>query len=141
MTVVVLVATLIVMALAALYATKISTEGKLPLVAVPREAFVNRWGVYVDDADKTIPICVYTDPREDDKRRTNLFMRSLAYLVECPWCSGFWWGWVFALAVPVTVLPVWLVAVFLAGAVGVLSEAVSLVAEGSTRLQILNKQK
>lgn len=129
------------MAVAALYATKISTEGKLALISVPREWFVERWGVYVDDADKTMPICRTTRPREDDKRRTNLFMRSLAYLVECPWCSGFWWGWVFALAVPVASLPLWLVALALAGTVGILSEAVSLVAEGSTRLQILNKQK
>lgn len=135
------VVTLIVMALAAFYATKTSTEGKLPFIAAPREWFVERWGVYVDDADKTMPICRTTDPREDDKRRTNLVMRSLAYLVECPWCSGFWWGWVIALLVPVAGIPVWLVAFALAACVGVLSEIVSLAAEGSTRLQHLNKNK
>lgn len=140
MTVVVLVVTLIMMAVAAFYATKISTEGKFPLIAIPREWFVNRWGVYVDDADKTMPICVYADPRPDDKRRTNLFMRSLAYLVECPWCSGFWWGWVVALLATPAGIPVWLAALALAGMVGILSEAVTLIAEGSTRLQNLNKK-
>lgn len=139
---VVVVVTLITMALAAFYATKTSTEGKLPLIAAPREWFVERWGVYADDADKTMPICRTTDPREDDKRRTNLVMRTLAYGLECPWCSGFWWSCVVALITPLPpLLPVWLVAFALAAVVGILSETVSLVAEGSTRLQHLNKQK
>lgn len=137
----VVVVTLIMMALAAFYATKISTEGKLALIAEPRARLVERWGVYVDDADKTMPICVFTDPRVDDKRRTNLFMRSLAYLVECPWCSGFWWAWGIALLATPVGVPVWLAALATAGAVGILSELVSLIADGSTRLQLLNKQK
>lgn len=132
------------MALAAFYATKISTEGKLALVSVPRDAFVSRWGVFADEPDKTMPICVWdavlnrNDP--DDKRRTNLLMRSLAYLVECPWCSGFWWAWVAALAVPVPGVPLALVALGLAGAVGVLSECTATVAAVSTHLQTLDKK-
>lgn len=86
------VVTLIVMALAAVYVTRFFTQGKFPLVEMPREAFVRRWGVYVDEPDKTMPICRTTDPRDDDKRRTNLAMRSLAYLAECDWCQGFWWS-------------------------------------------------
>lgn len=142
MTVVVAAVTLIVMALAAFYVTKISTEGKIALIDKPRTWLVERWGVYVDDADKTMPICRFTDPREDDKRRTNLFMRSLAYLVVCPWCSGFWWSLALALLVPVPLVPAWLAALAIAGTVGILSESVAL-ADKATDLAVAmtNKQK
>lgn len=120
------------MAFAAFFATKISTEGKLPLVAVPREWFVSRWGVYADEPDKTMPICAWNRP--DDKRRTNLVMRSLAYLAECPWCSGFWWSLLIAALVPVGI-PVLLVTAGLAGAVGIFSEVTALV-DKSTNLAV-----
>lgn len=70
--------------------TRLITRDKLPLIALPREKFVERWGVYEDEPDKTIPIGVRD--RMQDGRRTNLFMRSLAYLWECDWCMSIWVG-------------------------------------------------
>lgn len=68
--------------------TRLITRDKLPLIALPRDKFVERWGVYEDETDKSIPIGVRD--RIQDGRRTNLFMRSLAYLWECDWCMGIW---------------------------------------------------
>lgn len=70
--------------------TRLITRDKLPLIALPRDKFVERWGVYEDEPDKTIPIGVRD--RLLDGRRTNLFMRSLAYLWECDWCMSIWIG-------------------------------------------------
>lgn len=70
--------------------TRLITRDKLPLIALPRDKFVERWGVYEDEPDKTIPIGVRD--RIQDGRRTNLFMRSLAYLWECDWCMSIWVG-------------------------------------------------
>lgn len=65
--------------------TRFITRDKFPLMCVPRDAFVERWGVYVDA------------PKEERKvsingRDTNLFMRSLAYVWECDWCTSVWVG-------------------------------------------------
>lgn len=66
-------------------ATRLVTRDKIPLFAVPREAFVCRWGTWEDakgdDRKKSI-----TD------RKTNWFMASLAYLWECDWCASIWIG-------------------------------------------------
>lgn len=70
--------------------TRLITRDKLPLIALPRDKFVERWGVYENEPDKTIPIGVRD--RLVDARRTNLFMRSLAYLWECDWCMSIWTG-------------------------------------------------
>jgi len=67
--------------LATYRATRLVTRDKLPLIDIPREAFVQRWGVYEDAEDKTVSI---------NGKRTNLFMRSLAYLWECDWCMSVW---------------------------------------------------
>jgi hypothetical protein len=64
-------------------ATRIVTRDKLPVVAVPREAFIRRWGVYEDAEDRRISI---------NERQTNLLMSSLAYLWECDWCASIWLG-------------------------------------------------
>lgn len=70
--------------LATYRATRLITRDAVPLIAVPREAFVQRWGTY---ADASTP---------EEKRtsiggkRTNLLMRSLAYLWECDWCASVW---------------------------------------------------
>lgn len=61
--------------------TRLVTRDKLPLIDLPREAFVQRWGVYTDAGDKT---------RSISGKPTNLFMRSLAYLWECDWCMSMW---------------------------------------------------
>lgn len=63
--------------------TRLVTRDKLPLIDLPREAFVQRWGVYTDAEDKKTSI---------NGKRTNLFMRSLAYLWECDWCMSVWIG-------------------------------------------------
>lgn len=64
-------------------ATRIITRDKLPIIGVPREAFVNRWGVW-DDA-------VGEDRKKSiSDKKTNIFMSSLAYLWECDWCASIW---------------------------------------------------
>jgi hypothetical protein len=61
--------------------TRFFTRDALPIVKVPREAFVQRWGVYDDDEDKSTSI---------NGKKTNIVMSSLAYLWECDWCSSVW---------------------------------------------------
>ena len=64
-------------------ATRLVTRDKIPLIALPREAFVQRWGTW-------------EDARGDERRtsigekKTNAFMASLAYLWECDWCASMW---------------------------------------------------
>lgn len=64
--------------------TRLITRDAIPLIAVPREAFVQRWGGFTDA----------TTPEERrlslNGKRTNAFMRSLAYLWECDWCASMW---------------------------------------------------
>lgn len=106
----------LILALAAYWLTRFVTVGKFPLVAIPREAFVQRWGTYADEkrTGETVPsryrlvrgwlylfggqyrpIAAYE--RDADglhpgagALRTNLVMKSLAYLWECDWCTGAW---------------------------------------------------
>ena len=64
--------------------TRLITRDALPLIAAPREAFVQRWGGYVD-----------AETPEERKlsingSRTNIVMKSLAYLWECDWCASVW---------------------------------------------------
>ncbi len=101
---------LLVLALAAYWLTRFITVGTFPPVAIPREAFVQRWGVYTDET-RTLdtvpsrsrfvrgwlyifggqyrPMLSYTRPGAEGLR-TNLVMKSLAYLWECDWCTGAW---------------------------------------------------
>lgn len=66
-------------------ATRLWTRDKIPLIAVPRELFVQRWGVFEDatGVDRRTSI---------GGRKTNIVMASLAYLWECDWCSSMWIG-------------------------------------------------
>lgn len=59
--------------------TRVITRDSIPLVATPREAFVQRWGRAIDDPDRH---------RSLSGKRTNGFMASLAYLWECDWCAS-----------------------------------------------------
>lgn len=79
---------LVLYALAVHRVTRLLTRDKLPLIGVPRELFVTRWGTYETDDHK---------PEITDARRigisgkpTNLLMSSLAYLWECDWCMSVW---------------------------------------------------
>jgi hypothetical protein len=98
-------------ALAVHRVTHFITRDKLELVAVPRERFVQRWGVYSDATDKTVSI---------SGRKTNAFMRSLAYLCECDWCASIWVGTVGAVVLglffPLPLL-CWLLSVLAASSV------------------------
>lgn len=61
--------------------TRFITRDKLAIIAVPREAFVQRWGVFDDAEDRKLSI---------SEKKTNIIMASLAYLWECDWCSSVW---------------------------------------------------
>lgn len=64
--------------------TRLITRDALPLIAAPREHFVKRWGGYSDaetPEEKRLSI---------GGQRTNIFMKSLAYLWECDWCTSVW---------------------------------------------------
>jgi hypothetical protein len=66
--------------------TRIITRDALPIVAIPREAFAQRWATFMDAKTK------------DEKRqsiggkKTNIFMSSIAYLWECDWCTSVYVG-------------------------------------------------
>lgn len=73
-------------------ATRIVTRDKLPLICIPREKFVYRWGAYEDE-----PSDDWEARRRKRKvslggKQTNAFMASLAYLWECDWCASIWIG-------------------------------------------------
>lgn len=91
----------VLMALAAFRLTRLITRDKLPLFHAPREAFAQRWGSY-EDAQRQRNV---EDPRwqrpwrwlfacefesVNERNRTSMFMKSLAYLWECDWCMGIW---------------------------------------------------
>jgi hypothetical protein len=64
-------------------ATRLLTRDKIPLIGVPRELFVQRWGIYEDSVGPERRTSI-------GGRRTNIVMSSLAYLWECDWCSSVW---------------------------------------------------
>ena len=61
--------------------TRLVTRDDLPFIKVPRDAFVERWGVYDDAEDRKISI---------NEKKTNIVMSSFAYLWECDWCASVW---------------------------------------------------
>lgn len=71
----------VLISLATYRTTRLITRDQLPLIAVPRNAFALRWGTYVDATDKKLSI---------NGNKTNVFMRSVAYLWECDWCASMW---------------------------------------------------
>lgn len=78
-------ALLVLVVLATPRATRLWTRDKIPLIAVPRELFVQRWGVYEDDRGEARRTSI-------GGKKTNIVMASLAYLWECDWCSSMWIG-------------------------------------------------
>lgn len=63
--------------------TRLVTRDKLPIIGVPRDRFVQRWGVYDDADDRRVSL---------NNKQTNIVMASLAYLWECDWCMSIWIG-------------------------------------------------
>ena len=88
----------VLLALASYRLTRLITRDKLPLIDIPREAFVQRWGAYQDTkrvkSAETGRWWRWWWGSEfesvDGEHRTNLVMKSLAYLWECDWCMGIW---------------------------------------------------
>lgn len=85
--------------------TRFLTRDKLPLIEIPREAFVQRWGAYdgvgrllKDDKHRNWLVrgfrwfwaCEFPAIKKD--HATNLVMKSVAYLWECDWCMSVWVG-------------------------------------------------
>jgi hypothetical protein len=64
-------------------ATRLVTRDKMPLLALPREAFVQRWGTWEDAKGDERRLSI-------NGRKTNALMASLAYLWECDWCASVW---------------------------------------------------
>lgn len=90
----------ILICLATFRITRLVTRDKLPLIDLPREAFVQRWGAYEDV--KRVRVAdnwrwwryFWAGEFEsvDGNHQTNLVMKSLAYLWECDWCTSVWVG-------------------------------------------------
>lgn len=80
---------ILVLAVATHRLTRIVTRDQIPLVKVPRDAFVNRWGApQTDSAGNPLPRELRNVSYSGKK--TNALMRSLAYLWECDWCASVW---------------------------------------------------
>lgn len=94
----------ILLVLAVYRGTRLVTRDKFPVIDIPREAFVQRWGAYTgtqrerDDVQRNLIVRFWryfwaTEwPSINGKNRTNLVMKSLAYLWECDWCTSIWVG-------------------------------------------------
>lgn len=111
-----LLALVILMGFAAHRGTRFATRDKHPAVRIPRDAFVNRWSAF-DDAPEGVTL----DPKLSiTGKKTNVFMRSLAYLWECDWCMSVFVSGILTLitahvaSVPYPAL-VWLAASSIAG--------------------------
>lgn len=78
---------MVITILACYYITWVITASRFPLIALPRDKFINRWATWDASNDpEFVP-----DPKKSiTDKPTNLLMRSLAYLSECAWCMGFW---------------------------------------------------
>lgn len=77
----------LIILLACYYVTWVICASRFPLIALPRDAFVNRWASWDVSADPDVAL----DPKVSlTGHKTNIIMRSLAYLLECFWCMGFW---------------------------------------------------
>lgn len=81
----------VLVALATHRVTRLLTYDKFPPICAPREAFVQRWGVYMYDAQGN-PLSAEEKKISIGGKQTNAFMRSLAYLWECDWCMSIWVG-------------------------------------------------
>lgn len=74
---------IVLIVLATHRATRLMTRDAIPLIAIPREAFVQRWASYADQPEDQRNVSI-------NGKKTNAFMRSIAYLWECDWCMSIW---------------------------------------------------
>ena len=74
---------LLILTVASHRVTRLVTRDKIPLIALPRKKFVNRWAGYDDAPPEMYNVSI-------SGKKTNLFMRSLVELWECDWCVGVW---------------------------------------------------
>jgi hypothetical protein len=81
----------VLVALATHRVTRFITRDYFPPVKVPRDAFCERWGTYVEDEEGR-PLRGDALRVSISGKRTNIVMRSLAYLWECDWCASAWVG-------------------------------------------------
>lgn len=72
---------LVLVALATHRVTRLITRDAFPLVAIPRERFVNRWAIENDPEPGSGLLSI-------NGKKTNRFMESIAYLWECDWCAS-----------------------------------------------------
>ena len=75
----------ILIAVATARVTRLVTRDKIPIIGVPREAFIQRWGAWADAKTEERKIAI-------GGKQTNVVMASLAYLWECDWCTSMWVG-------------------------------------------------
>lgn len=64
--------------------TRLITRDAIPVIAIPREAFAQRWATFTDDKTKE------ARRQSIGGHKTNIVMSSLAYLWECDWCVSVW---------------------------------------------------
>lgn len=81
--------TVILLFLATHRVTRLVTRDQIPLVKVPRDAFVERWGA-PNAGPNGEKLTRLQRNVSYGGRRTNATMRSLAYLWECDWCASVW---------------------------------------------------
>lgn len=73
----------IVLILATHRVTRLITRDALPIIAIPREAFANRWATFADAPPERKWEGI-------SGKKTNIVMSSIAYLWECDWCTSMW---------------------------------------------------
>lgn len=66
--------------------TRLITRDGIPLIKIPRDAFVERWGRPSDAKTREERRTSFSG------KRTNGLTASLAYLWECDWCASAWVG-------------------------------------------------
>lgn len=112
---------IVLLTLASHRLTRLITRDKLALIKVPRDWFVSRWATF----DKVPPdLAREMRNKSLSGKKTNIVMRSLAYLIECDWCMGFWvsgimtYGSTYYMDYP---WPWWVVSLAVASGVGLIA--------------------
>jgi len=71
-------------------ATRLVTRDAIPIFALPRQWIDARWGIEEQDV-RDLKRAIKDEPELKTRLRIpNVFLRSLAYLVTCDWCTSIW---------------------------------------------------